>query len=324
MPVKGLILANHGSGALLEVANRPILHHALDAMNAAGVREVGVLGPALTEASVRASGTELRGVSYLPAPRHPGVAAALLAAEPFVDGSALFVQQGDGLLVDDLGGLVGGIERDGQDALILVHRRERPHRGDGPSSRRTDVAGAQLFGARFLDVARGALERHRESADLAPVLADVRRSGGRVETRLVDGWRAYEGDPDELLALNRQVLDRLLGGSVDLPDCRVQGRIVVDPTASVHDTVIHGPAVIGPGCTLAGAFIGPYSAIGRGVRIEGAEIEDSIVLPGASIMHIGGRISASVVGRNARIFRDFTLPRALRLQVGDGARVALR
>jgi hypothetical protein len=60
------------------------------------------------------------------------------------------------------------------------------------------------------------------------------------------------------------------------------------------------------------------------VRIEGAEIEDSIVLPGASIMHIGGRISASVVGRNARIFRDFTLPRALRLQVGDGARVALR
>jgi glucose-1-phosphate thymidylyltransferase len=321
--VKGLILANHGSGALLEVANRPILHHALDAMAAAGVREVAVLGPASTEASLRASGSDVRGVSYLPAPRHPGVAAALLAAERFVDGSGLVVQQGDGLLVDDLGSLVGGLERDGQDALILLHRRERPRRDVGQGTH-TDVAGAQLFGPRFVDVARGALERHRASGDLAPVLADVRRSGGRVETRLVDGWRAYEGDPDELLALNRQVLDRLLGGTVDLPDCRIQGRVVVDPTASVRDTVIHGPAVIGAGCTLAGAFIGPYSAIGRSVRIEGAEIEDSIVLPGASIMHIGGRISASVVGRNARIFRDFTLPRALRLQVGDGARVALR
>jgi hypothetical protein len=40
-------------------------------------------------------------------------------------------------------------------------------------------------------------------------------------------------------------------------------------------------------------------------------------------MHVGGRLVASVVGRDARVFRDFSLPRALRLRVGDGTEVAL-
>ena len=46
-------------------------------------------------------------------------------------------------------------------------------------------------------------------------------------------------------------------------------------------------------------------------------------MPGASITHIGGRLVGSVVGRDARVFRDFSLPRALRLNVGDGGEVAL-
>lgn len=39
--------------------------------------------------------------------------------------------------------------------------------------------------------------------------------------------------------------------------------------------------------------------------------------------HVGGRLVASVVGRDARVFRDFSLPRALRLRVGDGTEAAL-
>jgi hypothetical protein len=41
------------------------------------------------------------------------------------------------------------------------------------------------------------------------------------------------------------------------------------------------------------------------------------------VMHIGGRLVASIVGHDARVFRDFSLPRAMRLRVGDGNEVAL-
>jgi glucose-1-phosphate thymidylyltransferase len=91
----------------------------------------------------------------------------------------------------------------------------------------------------------------------------------------------------------------------------------------VRSSVIVGPTVIGPDTTIADAYIGPYTSVGARARIEGAEIERSIVYSGASILHVGGRIVSSVVGRNARVFRDFSLPRALRLHVGDGTEVAL-
>ncbi len=47
------------------------------------------------------------------------------------------------------------------------------------------------------------------------------------------------------------------------------------------------------------------------------------MLADASVLHVGGRLVASIVGRHARVFRDFSVPRALRLQVGDGDEVAL-
>jgi hypothetical protein len=40
-------------------------------------------------------------------------------------------------------------------------------------------------------------------------------------------------------------------------------------------------------------------------------------------MHVGTRLVSSLVGRGAHVFRDFSLPRAMRLCVGEGDEVAL-
>jgi glucose-1-phosphate thymidylyltransferase len=149
----------------------------------------------------------------------------------------------------------------------------------------------------------------------------------------VDGWRCNRGNVDDLLELNHIALDGLSREPVDgagatAPPAvfggnRIEGYVDVHPTACVQSSVIVGPAAIGPGAQVLDAYIGPYTSIGSDVRIEGAEVERSIILPGASIMHIGGRLVGSVVGRDARVFRDFSLPRALRLNVGDGGEVSL-
>ena len=93
--------------------------------------------------------------------------------------------------------------------------------------------------------------------------------------------------------------------------------------ARLERSSVRGPAIIGAGARLTDCYVGPYTAIGAGARIENAEIERSIVAAGATITHVGCRLSGSVIGRNVRVFRDFSLPRALRLQVGDGSEVAL-
>jgi glucose-1-phosphate thymidylyltransferase len=71
------------------------------------------------------------------------------------------------------------------------------------------------------------------------------------------------------------------------------------------------------------AYVGPYSAIGADARIDDAEIERSIILSRASVTHVAGRLVASVIGSGTRVFRDFSLPRGLRLHVGDDFEVAL-
>ncbi len=136
-------------------------------------------------------------------------------------------------------------------------------------------------------------------------------------------------NPLDLLELNQIALDRLeisqrrANGNGSDNGNRIEGRVQIHRDASVRASVIVGPTVIGRGARVTDAYIGPYTSIGEDARIEGAEIERSIIASGASITHIGGRLVASVVGRDARIFRDFSLPRALRLRVGHGTEVAL-
>ena len=81
--------------------------------------------------------------------------------------------------------------------------------------------------------------------------------------------------------------------------------------------------MIGPGVVLESAYIGPFTSVGPNVRVEGAEVENSIVLAGASVTHVKTRLEGSVIGPGARVYKDFRLPSAMRLNVGRGAEVAV-
>ena len=148
---------------------------------------------------------------------------------------------------------------------------------------------------------------------------------GRLATRIVNGAWKYTGEVDGLLAANRMVLDTIepdLAGC-DLSQARIEGRVQVHPTAVIERSTIRGPAVIGPRAVLQDAFVGPYSAVGSEVRLEGAELEHSIVLDHAVIRHIGHRLEDSLVGSGATVTRDFAFPSGLRLRVGHRAEVLL-
>jgi glucose-1-phosphate thymidylyltransferase len=65
------------------------------------------------------------------------------------------------------------------------------------------------------------------------------------------------------------------------------------------------------------------SAIGDGVVVRGSEVEHSIVLEGASISDIGGRIESSLIGRNVSIYRSARKPRSFNFMLGDRSEVGL-
>jgi NDP-sugar pyrophosphorylase family protein len=181
------------------------------------------------------------------------------------------------------------------------------------------------------------------NADFTPMPGDIFTSGGRPiayaladlpEARLAPGdgervelegaWR-YDGTVDGVLEANSSALDTLKRGRIgaDMSNASIQGRVSIHPTAVLEGAKIRGPVSIGPEARLVETYVGPYTSIGAGVELEGVEIENSIVLPGAQIRYPGRRLEASLVGERAQIGRDYSLPSALRLRVGPDADIQL-
>jgi glucose-1-phosphate thymidylyltransferase len=328
--------------SLQRVANRPILSHVLDALAAAGVGEIAVLTPPDLAQEITAyienegpSSVEARCLVY---DCRAAPADALRAITKFAGESPTIIHRADGLLGQSLAPYLELLDQEHADLVVLVAQGARNAPPLGPAAQQMlhvaefDPAKAALGMAGVCVLAPGVLGDLRcdetFSGKLDPgVIAEslIAREGSHVQTRVVREWRAFAGDTRDLLDMNRAVLDTLDGWEPTLQSDgnRFEGRVFIDPTASVTSSVICGPVIIGAGAQVADSYIGPHTSIGEGVHVEGAEIERSIVFAGASILHVGGRLVASVVGREARIFRDFSMPRAMRLQVGDGDEVAL-
>jgi glucose-1-phosphate thymidylyltransferase len=327
--------------ALEDIANRPIVEHVLDALELAGAEEV------IVASSVRVSGDlrerlDRRGkreglpIRYLQQLGPLELADALRLAAPVVGDAPCIVHLGTGLLDEPLAPLVTRL-RDAPDVVLIAHQAPSPdehlsaatqemlHLAEFNADHALGMAGVWLFGPGALPIVAASRWPLGGDVDLTTLGERIEISGGAFHIKIADTWRQYRGDPLDLLELNRIVLDRLESG-LRRP-CnngnRIEGRVWIHEAASVRASVIVGPTVIGPGARVSDAYIGPYTSIGERARVEGAEIERSIISAGASVTHVGGRLVASVVGRDARVFRDFSLPRALRLRVGDGTEVSL-
>jgi glucose-1-phosphate thymidylyltransferase len=345
---KGLLVVEDGAPdararphALGEVSNAAIALHALRALEAAGAEDIIVASSAGAADEVRSalachSGEGTTRLNHLVSSDPLDLAGALDLAAPIVGDAGCIVHLADGLLGEPIAALMSGLRPGRPDALVLVHQAHAPRGRLGdetlgmlhlaeldPDRLALGMAGVWLFGPGALQRAVGAGWASAREVDLRPLAGGLENAGGRLNVLRAEAWRRFSGDPVELLELNRMALDDLEPETRRMNGNDIEGRVRIDEHASVRASVIVGPAVIGPGALVSDAYIGPYTSIGAGARIEGAEIERSIVGRNASITHVGGRIVASVVGSNARVFRDFSLPRALRLRVGDGTEVAL-
>jgi glucose-1-phosphate thymidylyltransferase len=328
--------------SLQRVANRPIVCHVLDALAQAGIVEIAVLAPPDAAEEIAACIAEERStgidVHYLINDRRDASEDPLLAVAEFVGEDPCILHRANGLLGQPLEPFKNTLQEESADALLLVQEDAReikrlrlvpqrlptPNKDDATIAPPEGVAGVCLLGPGTLR-RLAEPDRSARTLDFAALTERLARDGGRVHMRTVQRWRHFTGDALDLLDMNRMMLDELdseLAAPAD-DDNRFEGHIAIHPTASVTSSVIIGPVIVGANALIADSYIGPHTSIAERVRIEGAEIERSIVLADASVLHVGGRLVASIVGREARIFRDFSMPRALRLQVGDGDEVAL-
>lgn len=342
------LMAGSRAPQALPIANRALIAHALESMAACGIGEVAIVVSDATAADVATavgaltSEGPLAGLDpiYVHCERPPTLPQALVSVRDFLSGRRFLVQLGDSLVSPAIAPPAGLAAGGDDDVTVFVRRSHERQRRDGatlgggrlrlvgnpaPPPPHQALAGIFAFGPGAIDAAEGLPPGAGRAPQVADLLAALRERGGELEQCAVGSAWKYSGEVDELLAANRMVLDDLRPEptEAELSAARIEGRVEVHRTAVLERTTVRGPAVIGAGAVLLDSFVGPYTAVGEKVRIEGAELQYSIVLPGASIRHPGTRLEASLIGRGAKITREFELPSALKLRVGSMAEISL-
>jgi glucose-1-phosphate thymidylyltransferase len=279
-------------------------------------------------------------VTYIVQDEPLGLAHAVLTAEPFLGSSAFVMYLGDNLLQGGIADLVAAFREHSPDALILLTPVLDPEQYgvaelsngavvrlvEKPPEPKTDLAlvGVYMFTPLVHEAARAIAPSGRGELEITDAIQHLVDSGRRVEPHIVRGWWKDTGRLEDMLAANRLVLDTIearVEGSLE--DSQVDGRVVIDAGARLERCTVRGPAIIGAGAHLVDCYVGPYTAIGEGCEIQNAEVEHSILLAGAAVKHLDGRMESSLLGRNVRIGRARRQPRAYRFLVGDNSEIGI-
>jgi len=353
--LKGLVLSG-GKGTrlrpithtsakqLVPVANKPVLFYGLEAMAAAGIREVGIIIAPETGDEIRAAagdgsqfGIE---ITYIEQDEPKGLAHALLTGEDFLGDSPFVMYLGDNLLKSGITELVETFKSSDPDALILLTAVPDPeHYGvaelDGDRIKRLvekpkdppsnlALVGVYMFKPSIFEAARAIKPSWRDELEITDAIQTLVDRGLRVEPHIVRGWWKDMGQLEDLLEANRLILEDIVARvDGEVIDSRVEGRVVIEPGAHVERTTVRGPTIIGAGSRIVDAYVGPYSAIDADVTIERSEVEHSIVLAGSRITDLSYRMEASLIGRNVVLASSNSLPKAYRFMVGDNSEIHL-
>ena len=354
--MKGLILSG-GKGTrlrpitytsakqLVPVANKPVLFYGLEALVAAGIRDIGiVVGD--TQAEIRAAvgdGSQWGArITYIEQDAPLGLAHAVLISEPFIGRDPFVMYLGDNLLNRGITRFVEKFDREKPAAQILLAHVPDPQMFgvaeleggrvvrlvEKPDEPKSDLAlvGVYMFGPEVFASVKRIQPSFRNELEITDAIQDLIDRGLQVHPDIVEGWWKDTGKLEDMLEANRLILDtidRRIDGDVD-DESRVEGKVILEAGARVERSVIRGPVVVGPGACISHAYVGPFTSIGARVQLRETEIEHSIVLEGTTITDLANRIEDSLIGRNVSIYRQPVRPSAYRFMLGDNSEVGIR
>jgi glucose-1-phosphate thymidylyltransferase len=347
--MKGLILSG-GKGTrlrpltytsakqLVPVANKPVLFYGIEALVAAGIKEIGiVVGD--TQAEIRAAvgdGSQWGArVTYIEQDAPRGLAHAVKISRDFIGDDPFVMYLGDNLLNRGIVEFVEQFVKEKPAAQILLTPVPDPQMFgevrrlvEKPKEPKSNLAlvGVYMFGPEIFTSVNNIKPSFRNELEITDAIQDLIDRGLRVNPHLVSGWWKDTGKLEDMLEANRLILETLVAkneGKVDAAS-RIEGVVVIEKGATVENSVIRGPAVIGSGARIIDGYVGPFTSIGKDVEINKSEIEHSIVLEGSLIHDLETRVSDSLIGRGVKIHRLPLKPVAHRFMLGDNSEVWIK
>jgi glucose-1-phosphate thymidylyltransferase len=328
---------------LVPVANKPILFYAIEAIRDAGITDIGVIvGDTADEVRAALGDGSSWGVSitYIPQEAPLGLAHAVKIAEDYMAGEPFVMYLGDNLIANGITTFVDEFRAGGCAAqILLAHVPNASQFGvaelgdDGsiirliekPTDPPSDLAlvGVYLFDASVFEAVNAIQPSPRGELEITDAIQWLVDNGRTVRPHVIGGWWKDTGKLDDMLEANRIMLDTLDGevlGEVDEKSA-IHGRVRIGAGSLVVNSTVRGPAVIGADCEIRDAYIGPYTSVNDGCAVIAAEIEHSILLPGARVVSVPLRVLDSLMGCNSVLRATAATPAGYRVMLGDNSEV---
>lgn len=298
---------------MLPIANKPILHHLIENLSAAGINEV-VLVVGYREETVRNYfGSSFNGVrvKYVRQSRQLGTAHALLAAEHLLDERFLMLN-GDAIVFkEDIEKIIktenalavkrvenpsdfGVVDVEGGKVKRILEKPSRP-----PSN---------LINAGIYHLTRDIVEylkrtplSERGEYEITDTITMAIKDGMEFRAVEIEEWIDV-GYPWDTLKANRALLSNIsskIDGEVE-EGAVLKGSVVVgEGSVVMSGSYIVGPVIIGRNCRIGpNCFIRPYTSIGDDCHVGNAvEIKNCIIMSNTNVPHLN-YLGDSVVGEN--------------------------
>lgn len=334
---------------LIPIANKPMIHYALEAIAAAGIREVGIAINPDTGGEIQKAlgdgGSWGLGITYILQEAPLGLAHVVQVAEPFLRREPFVFFLGDNVVVGGIRQFVERfVARGDQCHLVLARVRDPQRFGvaevvgervvrvmEKPARPASDyaVTGIYVYGPAIFEAVRGIRPSARGELEISDAHQYLLDHGSQVGFSEITGWWKDTGKPEDLLEANRFVLDQVLDGkgpiihgAVDAAS-DVAGKVVVEAGAKVIASHIRGPVVIGKDAVIERSYIGPFTSLGARCVIRNSELEYSILFEDTQILDADVRIERSLLGREVIIRRGDSRPKTQKFILGDQSSIEL-
>ena len=327
---------------LIPIANKPILHYAIEAAADAGIKEVAIVINADSDEVPHAIGDGSRWgirITYIPQLTPGGLAQVVALAEEFVGKDQFIFYLGDNLVVGGVRRFIDEFLRSGCNCYLTLSRVKDPERFGVPEIRdgrivsveekpkqpksSFAVAGIYLYDHHIFEAVKAITPSTRGELEISDAHQYLIDKGYKVGFAEITGWWKDTGKPTDLLEANRLVLDNItpdIQGEVD-DRSTIAGKVIVERGARIVNSVVRGPAIIGENCVIEDSYVGPFSSIGSKTVVRRSEVEYSIILRECRILNIGIRLEGSILGNDVEIVEATGKPLVHRFLIGDQSRV---
>ena len=350
--MKGLILSG-GKGTrlypltytrakqLIPVANKPVLVRVIEAIREAGVSEIGiVVGQTAEEIMATLGDGSEWGVSlsYIAQDSPDGLAHAVKISQEFLGEEPFVMFLGDNVIEGGISGLIRDFATNDWNSQIVLKEVENPSaygvaelRQDGgiqslvekPAKPVSNLAlvGIYMFDHHIFEAVNAIQPSGRGEYEITDAIQWLISSGYTVYPHIHRGWWIDTGKPTDMLEANSHVLEEIvpsISGSarIDMASS-IDSRVTVQEDATIVNSIVRGPTIIGKSTRIENSFVGPFTSIYHNCQVLNCQIERSIILENSCISDIDQTLRDSLLGRNVTVRRNDGKPSGIKMNLGD-------